>query len=182
MKFFFLHLLFYNRDLFLFSCLLTEQLNIYFISYLLSALHIHTFFMCQPLDSCFVATQNYFCFLFYFYFFFTIRPTAAYFSVFAVLHGSLHSNQAEVGQGIRGQCYGVFQVTENTAYSRGKRMHGATNLKKACPSIWCSRPRLATAWAAGTMLGLSWLGNCLSLSLGTGLRSPRGVSGAPRRL
>lgn len=60
-----------------------------------------------------------------------------------------------------------------------KKTH--TNLKKAYPSIWCSRPRLATAWAE-TWMGLSWLGNCLSLSLGTGLHSPRGVSGAPRRL
>lgn len=61
------------------------------------------------------------------------------------------------------------------------RMHGATNLKKACPSIWCSRPRLATALAE-TWKGSSWLGNCLSLSLGTGLRSPCGASGTPRRL
>lgn len=60
-------------------------------------------------------------------------------------------------------------------------MRGATNLKKACPSIWCSRPRLATALAE-TWKGSSWLGNCLSLSLGTGLRSPCGASGAPRRL
>lgn len=67
------------------------------------------------------------------------------------LHCSLRSAllcTGEVGQGIWGQCYGVFQVTENTVWSKKKkkRMHGATNLKKACPSIWCSRPTLATAW------------------------------------
>lgn len=79
---------------------------------------------------------------------------------------------AEVGQGIRGQCDGARQVTEDG----GK--FGGTHLKKACPSIWCSKPRRATAWAAAGP-GSSWLGNCLSLSLGTGLRSPRGLSGAP---
>lgn len=31
----------------------------------------------------------------------------------AAQHGSLLYS-GEVGQGIRGQCYGVFQVTENT--------------------------------------------------------------------
>lgn len=73
---------------------------------------------------------------------------------------------------------GYFRLPR-TRYRKFKKTH--TNLKKAYPSIWCSRPRLATAWAE-TWMGLSWLGNCLSLSLGTGLHSPRGVSGAPRRL
>lgn len=89
-------------------------------------------------------------------FFFSLQKFAKsnlvhFFPVFAPL-STLRSTllcSGEVGQGIRGQCYGVFQVTENTAAirSKEKRMRASTNLKKACPSIWCSRPRLATAWA-----------------------------------
>lgn len=92
-------------------------------------------------------------------------------AVLLALHASLYSARQKSVKAFGVSVKGYFRLPR-TGYE--KRMYGATNLKKACPSIWCNRPRLATAWA-GTRLGLSWLGNCLSLSLGTGLRSPRGA-------